>query len=67
MRIKLHIVGFEISTAIAMNNFIFWDITPCSLVKPTVVSEERTRLRLQGDITPRSPVPEEHIATIFKV
>jgi hypothetical protein len=26
-------VGFEVLTAVVMNNSIFWDITPCSPLK----------------------------------
>jgi hypothetical protein len=34
------VVGFEVITAVVMKCPIFWDITPCSPLKVTDVSEE---------------------------
>jgi hypothetical protein len=33
--------GFEVLTAVFMNYSVFWDITPCCLLKITLVLEER--------------------------
>jgi hypothetical protein len=33
-------VRFEILMAVPMKSTIFWDVTPCSLVKCTDISEE---------------------------
>jgi hypothetical protein len=33
-------LGFEVFTAVVMKSIIFWDMTPCSLVIATDVSEE---------------------------
>jgi hypothetical protein len=32
--------GFEVLTAFVVKSYIFWDITPCSPLKTTEVSEE---------------------------
>jgi hypothetical protein len=32
--------GFEVLTAVVMRSSVFWDITPCSPLKATDVSEE---------------------------
>jgi hypothetical protein len=34
------IVGFKVLTAVVMKTTIFWDISPCSPLKSTGVSEE---------------------------
>jgi hypothetical protein len=33
-------VVFEVFTAVVMKSIIFWDVTPCSLLDATDVSEE---------------------------
>jgi hypothetical protein len=33
-------VGFEVLIVVAMKSSVFWDVTPCSPVKSTDVSEE---------------------------
>jgi hypothetical protein len=33
-------IGFEVSTAVVMKSFIFWDIRPCSPLKRTDVSDK---------------------------
>jgi hypothetical protein len=33
-------VRFEVLTAVVMKSSIFWDITPCSMLKSTDVSEK---------------------------
>jgi hypothetical protein len=37
---SINVVGFEVLTAVVMENFIFWDTTPCSLLKLNGVSVE---------------------------
>jgi hypothetical protein len=37
---QIYVVGFEVLTAVAMRNFIFWDIMPCSLLQSTDILEE---------------------------
>jgi hypothetical protein len=36
------IVGFEVLTAVVMKSIIYWDITPCSPLNSTDVSEKNT-------------------------
>jgi hypothetical protein len=36
----IFIIGSEVLTAVVMKSTIFWDITPCSPLKATDVSEE---------------------------
>jgi hypothetical protein len=38
--ITIHYIGIEVLTPVVMKSTIFWDITPCSPVKATDVSEE---------------------------
>jgi hypothetical protein len=41
-------VGFEVSMAVVMKSFIFWDITPCSPLKVNRRFGGTSRLHLQG-------------------
>jgi hypothetical protein len=41
-------VGFEVLTAVVMKSSVFWDKTPCSLVKVNWCFGETYRLHLQG-------------------
>jgi hypothetical protein len=41
-------VGFEVLTAVAVKNSIFWDITLCSLLKDNRRFRGTFRLNLQG-------------------
>jgi hypothetical protein len=36
----MHCLGFELLAAVVMKTYIFWDITACSPLKSTDVSEE---------------------------
>jgi hypothetical protein len=40
--ISRQFVGFEVLMSVTMKRTIFWDVTPCSLVEFTDVSEEHT-------------------------
>jgi hypothetical protein len=42
------VVGFEVFTPVVMKSFIFWDITPCSLLKVNRRFGGKCHLRLQG-------------------
>jgi hypothetical protein len=44
----MHEVGFEVLTAVVMKSSIFWDITPCSLLKVNRSFGGTYRLHLQG-------------------
>jgi hypothetical protein len=41
-------VGFEVFTAVVMKSIIFWDVTPCSLLRCNRRFGETYRLYLQG-------------------
>jgi hypothetical protein len=41
-------VGFEVSTAVVMKSIIFWDMTPCSLLRCNRRFGGTYRLHLQG-------------------
>jgi hypothetical protein len=42
------IVGFEVFTAVVMKTIIFWDVTPCSLLRCKRRFGGTYRLHLQG-------------------
>jgi hypothetical protein len=44
-------VGFEVLTAVVMNNTVFWDVTPCSPLKVNRRFGGTYRLLLQGRIS----------------
>jgi hypothetical protein len=46
----VYIVGFEVLTAVVMKSFIFWDVTPCSLLKVDRRFGGTFRFHLQGRI-----------------
>jgi hypothetical protein len=41
-------VGFEVLTAVVVKNIIFWDVTPCSLLRCNRRFGETYRVHLQG-------------------
>jgi hypothetical protein len=41
------LVGYEVLTAVVIKNYIFWDITPCSLLKVNRCFGGTCRLHLQ--------------------
>jgi hypothetical protein len=36
---RIKYVGFEVLTAVVMTSYIFWDITPCSLLNSSILEE----------------------------
>jgi hypothetical protein len=41
MLTKKYYVGFEVFTAVTMENALFWDVTPCGFVRADVLPKRR--------------------------
>jgi hypothetical protein len=49
-RRNVKFVGSEVLTAVVMKSTVFWDITPCSLLKANRSFEGTCSLHLQGQL-----------------